>query len=126
MRFTHPPYAANAPKRVFLLLLCVFLLAGCTASTQHKTHGRLEDFTDYLNQQINVMTYSQAVEAWGTPERVTHSIGFFVATWPGSARASRAASAGTSPPGLPVAPKQTLQLTFDKETDRMVQWKYQE
>jgi hypothetical protein len=95
-------------------------MGGCAELSQNRNQAGLEDFRNYLNQKINVMTYDQAIQQWGPPRRVTQSIGFFVATWLGESQSPAQASGDTTTHGVPIIPGRTLQLTFDKETKLLV------
>ena len=113
-------------NKICFILLGVFLVAGCAGIDERKTQADLTDFSNYLNQQKNVMTYSEAIEEWGPPRRVTQSIGFFVATWLGEVQFPSALSADTATHGVMVIQAKNLQLSFDKETQKMVHWRYGE
>ena len=126
MRLKYPTYIPNARKRFLFLILFICLAAGCAEPSQNRSADGSADFRDYLNQKTDVMTYEQAIEQWGSPKRVTQSIGFFVATWQGEARSPARVSIDTTRHGAPAIPGGTLQLTFEKETKKMVQWKYGE
>jgi hypothetical protein len=121
MQLKYPRYVANVMNQVLVLLVSICLVAGCTELSQNRNQaGLVEDFRNYLNQKINVMTYDQAIEQWGSPRRVTQSIGFFVATWIGEPQPPAQVSENTTTHGVPIISGRTLQLTFDKETKLLV------
>jgi hypothetical protein len=110
-------------NKIRFILLGVFLVAGCAGTGERKIQVEPRDFSNYLNQQKNVMTYDQAIKEWGLPGRVTQSIGFFVATWSGELEIPSTLSEDTATRGVVVVQTRNLQLAFDKETQKMLYWR---
>jgi hypothetical protein len=101
-----------------LLILSLGYLLGCASSS---TRTRLE-------QDAGRLTYDEALTRWGTPKAVRQGDEVFEAVW----RSERVRwwtnqsvlVFGGLFAAMPTRHGEQFVLTFDKETRKMVRWKY--
>src|SRR5512139_1491054 len=101
--------------RIFAFALLLLILA-CTSTAERDAA--------MFNQQLNRMTYDDAISMWGSPTSLTEGDKVFVAVW----RRQKQPGAlvmpmGTSTMALPMESGSEIYLTFDKVTKRMVAWR---
>lgn len=92
---------------------------------------RRQQFTSFLDSQIGVMTFREAVSRWGMPVRELDRNGAFLAVWraqpvdPGYLLVPPLGGAYSPAMALPLPnPGWELVLGFDKRTERLSSWSY--
>ncbi|HQT96854.1 MAG TPA: hypothetical protein PK416_03110 [Thermodesulfobacteriota bacterium] len=104
--------------RPLLVLLAagILLLSGCPRNGD-------PDFESSMNSKVGILTYDDAIRAWGPPTNVADGDRVTVAVWTrsmgitmGRSRLMTYASETTN----------NLTITFDRETRQMIEWRLQE
>lgn len=105
--------------KVTVVIVLILSIVGCAGA-------QIEKVRNYLDSNMNKMTYDKAIMQWGPPTSVAEGENIFVATW----LYSQTSGAITAPVGtmylltMPISHGWKLELTFDKKTNRMIYWKY--
>jgi hypothetical protein len=118
-------------RRLLLIANVMALLVGCGAGQR-----RTEEF---LRGQVGVMTYDQALVRWGKPTAVVVGERVQIASWGNESLVGGAQVPVSMPPLQPGGPPMNfviqqpvvahgweLRLSFDKSTNRLVDWHYRE
>jgi len=100
----------------------MFFISGCGPT--HK--AQLQEFYKNLDGAVNKMTYDQAIATWGPPTSITQGDKVFVATWFSERKGAAAMPIGNMMFAVPLSHGWELGLTFNKETKKMVYWRYRE
>lgn len=109
-------------KRILFLLLILLIFVACASSRK----AQLQEFYKRLDSNIGIMTYDDAIMRWGEPTSTTKGENIFVVTW-GSEKSGTAVIPwrGTIFTA-PISHGWKLRLTFDKTTQKMINWYYKE
>jgi hypothetical protein len=107
-------------------VLCILFLTSCTTldpryAGEEKRPPSLEET---LNSQIGIMTYDDALMAWGEPVSIVQGDEIFVATWGGERGGNAVFPIGNMFVAMPFESGWKLLLSFNKETKRLVTWRY--
>ena len=103
-----------------LSIIIIFLLASCT--TINLDAGR--EFSEYMISMIGVMTYDQALITWGEPTSTFQGDEIFVVTWGAENLGGAVFPVGNAWIAMPIIKGWKLQLSFNKETRKLVSWTY--
>lgn len=109
-------------KKIIYLIISFGILISCASM---KAAKQREEFRAYLSNQINIMTYDEALVNWGKPIELVQGDNIFVAKWGNETIGPRVVMpvgnmwvAGNPRHGW------ILQLSFDKRTKKLIAWKY--
>lgn len=105
--------------RAILVFITVLALAGCSKPHLKELYGSLDDNVDY-------MTYDQAVSAWGIPSRVVSEEDEITAFWRTEFRGMMASYEGNLVYSVPVPHGWELELVFDRQTMKLSDWDYRQ
>lgn len=96
-------------KSIFLLAAILVVMLGCTAGNAHKR----QQVHNFLNSQIGVMTYDDAIQRYGPPFKCANGRGVMVCLW------------HFKPRSIGLDSYDRLQLTFDSASNRLVDWRHE-
>lgn len=107
----------------FILPISLFFIMGC-ASNNTKTG--LQDLYRELDARLNIMTYDEALMAWGEPNSVVEGDEIFIVTWRQEKSSKAVLPYRRSLFVVPVSHGSELRLTFDKDTKKMIRWDFKQ
>jgi hypothetical protein len=105
------------------LAAMTFVVVSCT-TIDPKIAEKRNQFFEYLNSQINKMTYDEALMNWGEPVSEYEGDEIFIIVWGAEKRGDAIYPIGNALFAFQIEKGWRLQLSFNKKTRKMVSWKY--
>jgi len=115
-------------KKVGIMFICsvntLYLISCTTIDAKYDNYAKKPSFEENLNSLINRMTYDEALMTWGEPASLFEGDEIFIATWGNKESGGAVFPVGKTWFAMPIESGWKLQLSFNKKTRKMVNWKY--
>lgn len=108
---------------IVLIVLVIFASTCTTIHPNYVTHDE-HSFLKYLDDMVGIVSYDQALMHFGEPASVFEGDDIFVVTWGTESLGGAVFPLGTGLVAFQLRDGWKLQLSFNKETRKMVTWKY--
>ena len=110
----------NYAKIIICFLTISLITTSCTTINVSGTNN----FQNVLNSQLNKMTYDEALMTWGEPVSNYEGDNIFIVTWGAESRGTAVIPIENTLFAVPIDKGWKLQLSFNKQSRKMVAWKY--
>jgi len=126
--FLYSKYRFKGNLRIMIIsFLFPFLVISCnrTIDPSLDFQGGRVSIGIYLNSNINIMTWDEALMTWGQPGSSFEGDEVFLGTWGGEKSGSAIFPINKMIFITPIESGWQLRLTFNKKTRKLASWQYE-